>query len=442
MIRLTYSSEIENRHNEYFKTSILPKLRTLQIKPFQFDPVLDQSFLNQISFRGDGDAFNESLKEEQWGLYNLVENKVDLFSKGSPTLLRGLQDEITSSFPWTVKLLEPEHRDIANSFSTYLYELFQYENFKTKSLYHYYRAKALHNTSENKYSENVKVEIIRLLIDDFPEIEKFRNKLEADENKKAKAFERIFNKLTGVSFTLKGFNSLTVFNHEWNDYSLIMDGKITVCPYCNRQYITPFLSNSGRVRADIDHFYSKKRYPYFSMSLYNLIPSCKQCNQSLKGEKQFPFDGLHPFEHSLHDYFRFKAIKSYSQDNIEIALETVNHQPKNIKDYLEIFKLGPLYSYHDNHAKELVKKRKIYNENYLEDLLENDFAGIKKSFRDIDDLKGFIVGYTVDLNLLGKEPLAKLRRDLAIQLGFLDIHASNFDSIDEDLIDALQKLVD
>ncbi|MCG3656466.1 hypothetical protein ACOTWK_10100 [Aliarcobacter butzleri] len=63
----------------------------------------------------------------------------------------------------------------------------------------------------------------------------------------------------------------------------IKDLNITVCPYCNRNYIFNFKkSNSLKATAQLDHFFDKSTYPYFSISIFNLVPSCQTCNQKYK----------------------------------------------------------------------------------------------------------------------------------------------------------------
>ncbi|WP_457639478.1 HNH endonuclease [Persephonella sp.] len=53
--------------------------------------------------------------------------------------------------------------------------------------------------------------------------------------------------------------------------------KIKVCPYCNRQYIDVF--NGTERTFDFEHHFHKSKYWIFSISLANLLPSCKSCNQ-------------------------------------------------------------------------------------------------------------------------------------------------------------------
>lgn len=49
---------------------------------------------------------------------------------------------------------------------------------------------------------------------------------------------------------------------------LVQASGIRICPYCNRDYIN---SRGKKIAgAELDHFYSRKDYPVFALSLYNL----------------------------------------------------------------------------------------------------------------------------------------------------------------------------
>ena len=52
---------------------------------------------------------------------------------------------------------------------------------------------------------------------------------------------------------------------------------LRTCPYCNVNYTR--VSARGRFRADLEHFFPKSKYPYLSVTLYNLFPSCHTCNK-------------------------------------------------------------------------------------------------------------------------------------------------------------------
>jgi hypothetical protein len=99
-----------------------------------------------------------------------------------------------------------------------------------------------------------------------------------------------------------------VFNYDaftnkdaigWNAYDLCKLANQTLCPYCHQSFaFTIQRGHRGRgFRPTIDHFYPKAEYPYLSLSLFNLVPSCYTCNASLKGSINFHTNPhLHPFE--------------------------------------------------------------------------------------------------------------------------------------------------
>lgn len=64
---------------------------------------------------------------------------------------------------------------------------------------------------------------------------------------------------------------------------------VEVCPYCNRIYTTT-LHRKKRIRPDFDHFYPQSRYPYFAVSLFNLIPSCSMCNRGKSDKAEIKGD--------------------------------------------------------------------------------------------------------------------------------------------------------
>lgn len=69
----------------------------------------------------------------------------------------------------------------------------------------------------------------------------------------------------------------------YNAYTLVEATGISVCPYCNRNFISNL--NDSKIKiAQLDHFYSQKKYPILSLSFYNLIPCCQTCNYFKRGE--------------------------------------------------------------------------------------------------------------------------------------------------------------
>ena len=83
----------------------------------------------------------------------------------------------------------------------------------------------------------------------------------------------------------------------WNAYELVEKHQLRICPYCHTSHLNFHVDASKDMRPPLDHFYPRSRYPYLGTSLYNLIPSCYQCNSSVKGSKDPAAEALrHPFE--------------------------------------------------------------------------------------------------------------------------------------------------
>ncbi len=188
---------------------------------------------------------------------------------------------------------------------------------------------------------------------------------------------------------------------EWNPYIMQFHRKIRTCPYCNRQYITPIYSKTGKTRADLDHFYSKSRYPYFSMSIYNLVPSCKSCNSSLKGMKEFSFEDKTPYEISMDDSAEFRYWPSCKIEFFE--------KDKAIHAYKEVFKIEESYEFHRNDAKDLLRKSLRYSSDRIRELAEMGYISEKELYK-------FIIGKTSTKEKILEEPLNKFKRDIVKEI--------------------------
>ena len=88
---------------------------------------------------------------------------------------------------------------------------------------------------------------------------------------------------------------------RWCAYDLCLAANYRICPYCQQAYaMTVVREDKERCfRPTLDHYYPKSRFPFLSLSIYNLIPSCYTCNSSLKGAKDFyQRKHLHPYASS------------------------------------------------------------------------------------------------------------------------------------------------
>ncbi|MGC5698793.1 hypothetical protein J4P02_01160 [Pseudomonas sp. NFXW11] len=89
----------------------------------------------------------------------------------------------------------------------------------------------------------------------------------------------------------------------WNAYKLVGSYKLRICPYCHLHHVNYHGQSTGtpkqlELRPPLDHFLPKSIYPFLAVSLYNLVPSCHQCNSSIKGDDEPALDVPHPFDSS------------------------------------------------------------------------------------------------------------------------------------------------
>lgn len=70
----------------------------------------------------------------------------------------------------------------------------------------------------------------------------------------------------------------------YNSYTLFDKMNVRVCPYCEHEFIEVVTVMGGKQTKrtmEFDHFYPKgdEEYPALAMCFFNLVPSCKSCNQ-------------------------------------------------------------------------------------------------------------------------------------------------------------------
>ncbi|WP_394900116.1 hypothetical protein [Clostridium butyricum] len=216
-----------------------------------------------------------------------------------------------------------------------------------------------------------------------------------------------------------------IFGTSWSAYKFLMKLGIKVCPYCNRQYITPLYCDNGKVRADLDHFYPKYIYPYLSMSIYNLVPSCKFCNSSLKNGKEFSYNNnLNPYEYGFSKLYTFSydIIEEnglVNEDNLKIILKD-NSKTKEERSIVgkaqnnnDIFQLENIYNFHKNEVSDLIKKKMIYTDKNIEILLKE----YKNLFESKEQVIEFLIGgYSNKEEEYSNKILSKLVNDIRNEL--------------------------
>jgi len=182
---------------------------------------------------------------------------------------------------------------------------------------------------------------------------------------------------------------------------------VNACPYCNRNFINPIYKDvklgkdNKNQSPDIEHFYPKSIYPFLSLSISNLLPSCAFCNK-IKS-----------------DYDTYDTCKSpyeIIEDDISFKFEPLNNQKRLIKvnskndiKNAEVLNLDDLY--HEVHSKYVndiflaTNKNPIENRKYLKKFfslsLDTQDKLYKKKFCNYYQEKDF-----------NKQPLSKMTKDL------------------------------
>lgn len=213
---------------------------------------------------------------------------------------------------------------------------------------------------------------------------------------------------------------------------------IGVCPYCNRNYIDIYSKNKKLYfKGELDHYYPKSKYPHLALSLFNMIPVCKTCNHEKNdiNNKQ----GLYPYRNKGEDYCNFELSwltendkydityqneilkeKQYDftylmgiSDNFKIELKSKDIEHKEIISYTEeLFNLNKKYNNINSKAyvKNLLRKRYIFNESYLE--------SISETFELPKEAKQVLFSIDLEKPNFNERPFSKLTYDILKELEY------------------------
>lgn len=166
----------------------------------------------------------------------------------------------------------------------------------------------------------------------------------------------------------------------------------------------------------LDHVLPQSEYKYFSLCLFNLVPSCYSCNSKFKKSEDFlQTKGLMKIcptsnEYSIHEdlefnlYCKKNSNKIDSVDDFEINSKIIRNE-NHIKEYLSIFKINGRYNYHKNQLIPLIKNRVNYSDSRILEIS-------KQIGMPTMELKKLLFGEDVIDETINGKPLTKLRRDI------------------------------
>lgn len=358
MISIKISNEIVDKHRNYLRSNptMLQKLEELKEKP--------PAVICKRSIESEHKAFIDWIIKE----YRLLE--IDTLYKKSiflqkPELMKKTIKELEKNHNTIFKLckeeINKEEEDGEENYSKYINTALGYDEFARKRM-----ADFRYRTSSNKKY---------IGIDNY-------------------------------SFTS------TEYRSKWSAYAFVMELGLKVCPYCNRTFITPLYSPQKKCRGDLDHFLPKSKYPYFSISIFNLIPCCKVCNSSFKGSKDFDYDEfINLYEDKcIEDKYRFtyssnnyESLVGISDDEMELKIlyDEADTDYSRIRSNIEEFGIEEIYQYHKDIVKKLIQKKEIYSKEYIEQILvqyntlfhnENEIFDLLFDTTNNENIKNNILG--------------------------------------------------
>lgn len=231
---------------------------------------------------------------------------------------------------------------------------------------------------------------------------------------------------------------------------IINELEVKVCPYCGRNHIDAIEvkdeNDEKIVIPCLDHFWAKgaktkeqkdkeekkvncsdlkeqdiNKYAQYQLSIYNLIPSCYQCNSQFKQDKDVEdqaYKILYPYKEGFEDNIKFnflfetmeeqkeyinsltgvkKAIKDVKIglvkrkkikiNNSSLTIDEENDYLKKCRNSNKMFHLEEIYNeFHHQNAVDLVNKYVWFKKSYL-----NSFKEIlSNTKKDHDKLKNII----------------------------------------------------
>ncbi|MEQ0469592.1 hypothetical protein [Klebsiella sp. JB_Kp017] len=253
----------------------------------------------------------------------------------------------------------------------------------------------------NKFSHN---QILRNIGINDPDI--------ISSEKKYLAFYEVVNR----SFMKNNQSIKAIFNYS--DFlvskknirnEILANIKVTICPYCNRQYIDTY-SHEGNIKsiAQIDHLFPKSIFPLYSLTLLNFVPSCSYCNCIIKKDKLFPWKSFYADNTLDEQYFELIYHDAEGLYGKSSGFDlTISATKKEDLDHANFFRHKEIYKNHKEDITSILKKRLTFTSGYkksLEEVLSKEITNAEFKF--------MIFGVTGEPEDYLTIPLSKLKNDI------------------------------
>ncbi len=209
-------------------------------------------------------------------------------------------------------------------------------------------------------------------------------------------------------------------NKHYSAYDLVKGLDRNTCTYCNRSYTsTVIVKNTGEkiIRPTLDHWFPQSQYPLLAVSFQNLIPSCYNCNSSIKGAVDLNLtDHIHPYvDQDQIREFKFGYFYSGKLDEYRISIQDINYKVSRARQTLQSMFLDEVYNSHHSELKDLITLKKSYSKSYIKSIQK--IMGNKLPEEEIYRLLFGVYYSEADFH---KRPLSKFKYDILKQLDMID----------------------
>ncbi|RXJ51515.1 hypothetical protein [Gelidibacter gilvus] len=170
----------------------------------------------------------------------------------------------------------------------------------------------------------------------------------------------------------------------------------------------------------LDHVLPQSKYPYLSLCLYNLVPSCYSCNSKFKKAIDFSINDDLKYiiptsqDFSLTNDFMFeifysKNLKDISSDSDFILKQKIYKNEALINEYLKIFKINGRFVFHKDKVLKLIQLKINYPDSKIKEISRLTGKSELSIKMDLFGKEPFEV-------VVSNEPFSKLKRDIAMNL--------------------------
>ncbi len=223
----------------------------------------------------------------------------------------------------------------------------------------------------------------------------------------------------------KNISSIITFFHDyykkfrgwrknWGGALFVSELDVRTCVYCNSSYVYKYKNDKNQLKttAELDHYYSKEEYFYLAMSIFNLFPSCGNCN-GIKSTKSK--NVMYPYEKGLEGLGKFSIKRTQEfinemtkicpdKEKIEIKIENFSRDPE-VDNWKEVFCLEGRYQNYKTEVSEILTKNRVYTNERLEEI-----AGLVEL--DIKTLENILFDYRQDEKNYKDKILSKFTSDI------------------------------